>query len=55
MIGGISQVWSPLANGILFGLLVATVLTLFVIPNLMAILDDLKRSRKKARKKARNA
>ncbi len=48
-IGGISAVWSPLANVILFGLLVATVLTLFFIPCLVAILDDIKKSRSKAK------
>jgi multidrug efflux pump subunit AcrB len=48
-IGGMSEMWSPLANVILFGLLVSTLLTLFVIPSLLAVLDDLKRSRKKAR------
>jgi multidrug efflux pump subunit AcrB len=48
-IGGSSAMWAPLANVILFGLLFATVLTLLVIPSFMAILDDLKRSRKKAR------
>ena len=48
-IGGISEMWSPLANVILFGLLVSTMLTLFVIPCFVAILDDIKRSRKKAR------
>ncbi len=47
-IGGRSDLWSPLANVILFGILMATVLTLFVIPCLMAVLDDIKRSRKKA-------
>lgn len=47
-IGGMSEMWSPLANVILFGLLVSTILTLFVIPCLIAVLDDLKRSRKKA-------
>ncbi|UCE05732.1 MAG: efflux RND transporter permease subunit [bacterium] len=47
-IGGMSEMWSPLANVILFGLLVSTILTLFFIPCLMAILDDIKRSRKKA-------
>ncbi|MFQ5631529.1 MAG: efflux RND transporter permease subunit, partial [bacterium] len=47
-IGGTSEMWAPLANVILFGLLVSTILTLFVIPSLMAVLDDLKRSRKKA-------
>ena len=46
-IGGISRMWSPLANVILFGLLVSTVLTLFVIPSLVAVLDDITRSRKK--------
>jgi len=49
-IGGISETWSPLANVILFGLLGSTVLTLFIIPCLMAVLDDIKRNRKKARK-----
>ena len=48
-IGGKSALWSPLANVILFGLLVSTVLTLFVIPCFMAVLDDIKRERKKAR------
>jgi len=48
-IGGKSDMWSPLANVILFGLLVSTVLTLFIIPALLAILDDIKKSRKKAR------
>lgn len=47
-IGGTSEMWAPLANVILFGLLVSTVLTLFVIPCFLAILDDMKRSRKKA-------
>ena len=48
-LGGKSALWSPLANVILFGLLVSTVLTLFVIPCFMAALDDIKRERKKAR------
>ncbi len=47
-IGGQSGMWAPLANVILFGLLISTVLTLFVIPCFVAILDDIKRSRKKA-------
>ena len=47
-IGGMSEMWAPLANVILFGLLVSTVLTLFIIPCLLAILDDIKGSRKKA-------
>jgi len=48
-LGGSSEMWAPLANVILFGLLVSTALTLMVIPALVAILDDLKKSRKKAR------
>jgi CzcA family heavy metal efflux pump len=48
-IGGISEMWSPLANVILFGLLISTMLTLFVIPSFVAVLDDIKGSRKKAR------
>ncbi len=51
-IGGKSALWSPLANVILFGLLVSTILTLFVIPCFMAALDDIKRERKKARLRA---
>ncbi|MCB0282799.1 MAG: efflux RND transporter permease subunit, partial [Calditrichaeota bacterium] len=47
-IGGKSDMWSPLANVILFGLLVSTILTLFIIPALLAILDDITKSRKKA-------
>lgn len=47
-IGGQSQMWAPLANVILFGLLVSTVLTLYVIPSFIAIIDDLKKSRKKS-------
>jgi len=47
-IGGQSEMWAPLANVILFGLMVSTVLTLYIIPSFVAILDDLKRSRKKA-------
>jgi len=47
-IGGQSEMWAPLANVILFGLMVATVLTLYIIPSFVAIIDDLKKSRKKA-------
>jgi HAE1 family hydrophobic/amphiphilic exporter-1 len=46
-IGGVSRMWSPLANVILFGLLIATILTLFFIPCLVAILDDIQGNRKK--------
>jgi multidrug efflux pump subunit AcrB len=52
-IGGKSEWWSPLANVILFGLLVSTILTLFAIPSLVAVIDDVKRSRKKARIRGR--
>jgi len=47
-LGGKSDMWSPLANVILFGLLVSTILTLFAIPSFMAILDDIQRRRTKA-------
>ncbi len=50
-IGGKSDMWSPLASVILFGLLISTILTLFIIPALLAILDDITRSRKKAKLK----
>ncbi len=45
---GTSEMWSPLANVILYGLLVDTIVTLFFIPCLVAIFDDILRSRKKA-------
>ncbi|KAA3616693.1 MAG: AcrB/AcrD/AcrF family protein [Calditrichaeota bacterium] len=54
-IGGQSSMWSPLANVILYGLLVSTILTLFVIPCLIAVLDDLKGSRKKAKSRKMKA
>ena len=41
-IGGKSVVWGPLATTIVWGLSVATILTLFVIPALFAITDDIK-------------
>jgi multidrug efflux pump subunit AcrB len=47
-LGGTSEMWAPLANVILFGLLVSTILTLFIIPSFVAILDDFKGSRKRA-------
>ena len=49
-IGGVSEMWSPLANVILFGLMVSTLLTLFVIPSFIVVLDDIKGSRRKKRK-----
>lgn len=47
-IGGMSQMWSPLANVIVWGLLISTMLTLFVIPSFVAIVDDMKKLRKRA-------
>jgi multidrug efflux pump subunit AcrB len=47
-IGGSSEMWAPLANVIVFGLFVSTLITLFVIPCFLAVLDDIKGSRKKA-------
>ncbi len=43
-LGGRSVVWGPLATTIVWGLSVATLLTLFVIPALYAITDDIKSS-----------
>jgi multidrug efflux pump subunit AcrB len=47
-IGGQSEMWAPLANVILFGLLVSTLLTLFIIPSFVVIIDDLSKRRQKA-------
>ncbi len=41
-VGGKSEIWMPLANTMVFGLLVASLLTLVVVPALYAILDDIK-------------
>lgn len=41
-IGGASAVWRPLASTIAWGLLFSTVLTLLVIPCILAIVDDIK-------------
>ncbi len=41
-LGGRSIVWGPLATTIVWGLSIATILTLFVIPALYAITDDIK-------------
>ena len=40
-LGGQSAMWMPLANTIIWGLAMATLLTLFIIPALYAIVDDL--------------
>lgn len=42
-LGGKSETWAPLANTIAWGLAAATFLTLFVIPCLYAIVDDVGR------------
>ncbi len=41
-LGGSSQVWRPLASTIAWGLFFSTVLTLFVIPCILSIVDDIK-------------
>jgi len=42
-LGGRSPIWMSLANTIVWGLFVATLLTLFAIPALYAIVDDIKK------------
>ena len=42
-LGGKSDIWSPLANVMVWGLSVGTLLTLFLVPCLYAVLGDLKR------------
>jgi len=42
-LGGTSVVWAPLAMTISFGLLFSTVMTLFIVPALYAIIDDVKK------------
>jgi multidrug efflux pump subunit AcrB len=48
-LGGQSETWMPLANTIVWGLSMSTMLTLFITPALYAIVDDLtpERFRKK--------
>ena len=46
-LGGKSADWAPLANTIVWGLAFATILTLFFIPALYAIVDDIMTWRKK--------
>ena len=40
-LGGKSPIWQPMANTIIFGLALATIMTLFVMPSLYAIMSDL--------------
>jgi len=42
-ISGKSEVWAPMASTIIWGLAFATVMTLFAIPSLYAIMDDIKK------------
>ena len=42
--------WMPLANTIVWGLAMATLLTLFIIPALYAIVDDLTPKRLRIKK-----
>ncbi|MFQ5751520.1 MAG: efflux RND transporter permease subunit [bacterium] len=42
-IGGRSDIWGPLANVMVWGLTIGTILTLFLVPCLFAILGDIKR------------
>lgn len=41
-LGGKSPIWMPMANTIIFGLALATTMTLFVMPGLYAITTDLR-------------
>ena len=49
-LGGQSAMWMPLANTIVWGLAMATLLTLFIIPALYAIVDDLTPKRLRIKK-----
>ena len=42
-LGGKSPIWMPMAYTIIFGLAVATLMTLFVMPGLYAITTDVRR------------
>ncbi len=42
-LGGKSPIWMPIANTIIFGLAFATIMTLFVMPALYAIITDLRK------------
>jgi Cu/Ag efflux pump CusA len=44
-VGGKSAIWMPMASTIVWGLSVATLLTLFVIPAFYAISDDIRQWR----------
>ncbi len=40
--GGVSASWGPMAAALAWGLAFATILTLFVIPSLFSIVDDIR-------------
>ncbi len=52
-LGGSSEMWKPLANTIIWGLAMSTLLTLFIIPCLYAISDDLTPKRFRVKKRER--
>ncbi len=41
-IGGESPLWQPLANSVIFGLAASTLLTLFIVPLVYAMLEDMR-------------
>ena len=47
-LGGKSPLWAPMASTIIWGLMVSTILTLFIIPALYAIVDDIRLRKVKA-------
>jgi multidrug efflux pump subunit AcrB len=49
-LGGQSEMWMPLANTIVWGLAMSTLLTLFIMPALYAIIDDLTPKRLRIKK-----
>jgi multidrug efflux pump subunit AcrB len=49
-LGGQSAMWMPMANTIIWGLAMSTLLTLFIIPALYAIVDDLTPKRLRMKK-----
>ena len=54
-VGGTSQTWKPLANTIVWGLSMATFLTLFIVPALYVISDDVAWMQKRRARKAEAA
>jgi HAE1 family hydrophobic/amphiphilic exporter-1 len=54
-VGGTSETWRPLANTIVWGLSMATFLTLFIVPALYAISDDVAWMKKRRARKEQSA